>query len=80
VNVTISVTRLGEFSPLGDFFSFNCFLEVIKVADIFGLLFPTDKVTHYFFAKMDWVTFWANFSQTHLVTLVTIAQECSTYY
>jgi hypothetical protein len=31
------------------------------VARIFGLLFPTDKVTHYFLEKMDWVTFLGEF-------------------
>jgi hypothetical protein len=65
-----SVTRLGEFSPIGRLFSFNSFLKITKVANIFWPLFPTVKVYNKFWQKMDWAKFWAIFSQTHLVTLM----------
>jgi hypothetical protein len=45
-------------------------LEITEVAHIFGLLFPMDKVMYiYILTKMYLATFWAIFSQAHLVTL-----------
>jgi hypothetical protein len=44
-------------------------MKITEIAHIFGLLFATVKVMRSFFTKMLWATFWAIFSQTHLVTL-----------
>jgi hypothetical protein len=35
---------------------------------MFGLLFASVKFLHLFGQNMGWATFWAIFSQTHLVT------------
>jgi hypothetical protein len=60
------VTGLGELSP-------NCLLWaeflIAEVAQNFWLLFSTVTVMYYFLPKNGWATFWATFSQTHLVTL-----------
>jgi hypothetical protein len=70
--VACRVTRLGEFSFIGRSITLGSILKVTKVT----------KVLCYFFRRRDYEltltknwfglpTFWANFSQTHLVTLVT---------
>jgi hypothetical protein len=57
----------ANFRPLGDCFHREIFRKLhTEVAEIFGLLFSEVKIK---FHKMGWVTFWAFFSQTHLVTL-----------
>jgi hypothetical protein len=62
------VTRLGEFSPIGQLFSWGIFFENCRSTTlIFGLLFPQLCID--LVKKMDWFTFWAIFSQNHLVTL-----------
>jgi hypothetical protein len=55
---------------MGDCLLWAIWAKITEVAHIIGLLFHTAKVMHDFFQKMDWATFWATFSQTHLVTLV----------
>jgi hypothetical protein len=61
---------------LGRLFSLGSFFSIAKVAHIWGNFFPRKKVAYvqYYtiFANMDWATFWAIFSQTHLVTLSSI--------
>jgi hypothetical protein len=67
-NREIRMTKLGEFSPIGRVFLLGSFL-ITDVAHIFELLLSTVKVMHSFGPKTGWATFWAIFSQTHLVTL-----------
>jgi hypothetical protein len=66
---TVRVTRLGEFSPVGQLFPLSEILKIIyrSVPD-FGLLFITLLL-----AKMGWSRFRAIFSQTYLVTLSTVS-------
>jgi hypothetical protein len=69
------VTRLGEFSPFGRLFTLGRFLKVARVAQIVWEFLSTAQVMHTFLQEMGWATFWAIFSQTHLVTLLaTISQ------
>jgi hypothetical protein len=64
------VTRLGEFSPLGRFFTLGCFLKNDKSC--------TNCWAHFFHGtsyvtisrKMGWATFWPILSQANLVTLL----------
>jgi hypothetical protein len=70
--VSISLIRLGEFAPIGLLFTFGRFDTFTKYSQKhFEQLFSTVKVTHWF-EKMGWTTFWAIFSKTHPVTLVSI--------
>jgi hypothetical protein len=46
-----------------------------KYPTFWGLLCSTAKLIHKFRHKMGWATFWANFSQTHLVTLTRAAEN-----
>jgi hypothetical protein len=48
VPLSSRVTRLGEFSPIGQPFTLGGFLKIAQVAKIFGLLFPTVKVINAF--------------------------------
>jgi hypothetical protein len=61
------VTVLGEFSPNEWLFTLSSFFLIIEVIVVFTV--STVKVVYYFWRKMGWATFWANFSQTHLVAL-----------
>jgi hypothetical protein len=63
------VTRLGEFSRIGRLFILFNVLNITNVWQNFGLLVFTVPVTYSFWQKMGWATFWATFSNTHLVTL-----------
>jgi hypothetical protein len=45
------------------------FLEIVEVVKLSGVLFSMLKVLCSVWQKMGWATFWAIFSQTHLVTL-----------
>jgi hypothetical protein len=58
---------LGEFLPLAIVFDGQYFIKITELAQR-GLLFHQLKL---FYAKMDWASSLAIFSQTHLVTLVT---------
>jgi hypothetical protein len=69
------VTRFGEFSPVGLSFTRAVFWKIREVANIFGLLFSSAKFMHLVFTKRGWDTFWAIFSQTHLVTLLRERQQ-----
>jgi hypothetical protein len=71
------VTRLGELSPIGWLFTWGSFLQIIEIAQIIGLLISTVKVTFKLWLKTAWATFWAIFSQTHLVTLIICSKQCS---
>jgi hypothetical protein len=62
-------TRLGEFSHIGRLFTLDSVLKITKVAQFWGILFPRYQLCINFEQKMGWATFWAIFSQTHLVTL-----------
>jgi hypothetical protein len=64
------VTRLGEFLPIGWLFTLGGFLKITEVAQMHVLVVPNLSVTYLFWQKMGWATFWATFSQTHLVTLM----------
>jgi hypothetical protein len=44
-------------------------LKIAEVSQIFGLLFTTVPVIVLIWTKNGCATFWATFSQTHLVTL-----------
>jgi hypothetical protein len=47
------------------------FVKIKEVAQIIWLLFfPQQKLCTNVRGKNDWATFWATFSQTHLVTLL----------
>jgi hypothetical protein len=65
------VTRLGDFSPIGRLFSLGSVLKIKLAAKMFGLLLPTVPVMYYFRRIIGWATFWATFSQSHLVTMKT---------
>jgi hypothetical protein len=62
-------TRLGEFSPNGRLFTLGSGLKITEVARISGLLFFHGTSYVSISTKKCWATFWATFSQTHLVTL-----------
>jgi hypothetical protein len=63
------VTRLGEFSPIRRLFSLASLLKIKEVAQILGPRFSAVPVMFQIWQKFDWATFWATFSQYHLVTL-----------
>jgi hypothetical protein len=44
-------------------------VKITELAQLIGLFFSTVKVMHYFLLENERATFWATFSQTHLVTL-----------
>jgi hypothetical protein len=44
--LALGVTRLGEFSPPGRWFSLGRFLKIAKVTQILGLHFSTEKVMY----------------------------------
>jgi hypothetical protein len=62
---------LGEFSPIGRLFSLGSFSKKYGTSPNFRTIFSqsTNYVFISFEQKMGWATFWANFSQTHRVTL-----------
>jgi hypothetical protein len=59
------VISLGEFSSIGRLFTLG---SVLKSRVNFWAVFSTVPGMHYL-TKNDWATFWAAFSQAHLVTL-----------
>jgi hypothetical protein len=63
------VTRLGDFSPFGQWFCLFGSLKITKVAKIWATFFYI-KFMYCLRQKKAWVTFWAIFSQTQQVTLV----------
>jgi hypothetical protein len=56
----------ANFRPLGKCLLWAGFSKITEVANIFWLLFPRYALS---LTKMGWATFWATFSQTHLVTV-----------
>jgi hypothetical protein len=61
----------ADFRPLCDCFLWAVFGKMKEVARIFLHSFSSVRVTYaLFLTKKHWATFWATFSQTHLVTLV----------
>jgi hypothetical protein len=68
--LAVRVTRLGDFSQIGCFFTLGSFSKITDGTQIFGLLFSNVPVMYLFRQKMGWDTFWATFLQTHLVTLL----------
>jgi hypothetical protein len=68
------VTRLGEFPSTGRLFSLVRFWKLQSLPTFTGNVFSSvKKVMLLFLAKTCWATFWANYSQTHLVTLIASA-------
>jgi hypothetical protein len=63
----------ANFRILGDCLIWAYFLKISEVAHIFGLLFSTDKIVHYFRQKIGWATFWVSFKKANQVTLVSTA-------
>jgi hypothetical protein len=65
------VTRLGDFSPNGWSFMYSGqWFENYIISANFWANFTVIPVMYYFLQKMALATFWATFSQTHLVTLL----------
>jgi hypothetical protein len=60
------------FLILGRLFSSGSFWAVTETGQHFVTIFITEKVEYKISLKMDRDTFWAIFSQTHLVTLETV--------
>jgi hypothetical protein len=62
--VTLSasrVTRLGEFSPIGQLFSLGSFSNLQKWHKFLGYFFPRHKLGVKFWHIMSWDAFWAIF-------------------
>jgi hypothetical protein len=77
---SIRVTRLGKFLPTGQLFTLSSFLKITAVGQMLGLLL-SKKVMYKLWLKIGWATFWADLSQTRLVTLVFIhAMLCAWRY
>jgi hypothetical protein len=74
IGCTASVTGLGDFSPIRRLLTMRCGLKITEIAQILGLLFQCYQTK---MRKNGWATFWATFSQTHLVTLVVPVKGCS---
>jgi hypothetical protein len=67
-------------SPNWRLFTFGRYFANDSSSTHFGLLFSAVKIMHLFWTKMHWATFWANFSQTHLVTLAIYTDgRCTNY-
>jgi hypothetical protein len=64
------VTKLGEFRPIGWSFTLGSFLEYYGCSANILILFLNSKRCVLILTRMGWATFWATFSQTHLVTLL----------
>jgi hypothetical protein len=61
---------LGEISPIGQSITLGLCLKITEVGKNFWLhTFFLGESTALILTKMGWATFWAIFSQTHLVTL-----------
>jgi hypothetical protein len=74
---------LGEFSPIyWAIVYFGHFFKITELAHILGQLFPHGKSYVLFWQKISLATFWAIFSQTHLVTLalVSVLRESPNFY
>jgi hypothetical protein len=52
-----SVTRLGEFLPVGRLITLDSVLNIAIVAQIFGRLFSTGKSIHYIRQNMRWAKY-----------------------
>jgi hypothetical protein len=48
-------------------FTLDSYWNITEVSHILGLLDYMEKLKALILAKMDWATFWAIFSQIHLV-------------
>jgi hypothetical protein len=59
------------FASFGDFFLWEVFLEIIEVAKFVVDFFHGKSCVLLMLKKASWKSFWAIFSKTHLVTLVT---------
>jgi hypothetical protein len=68
------VTRLGEFSPLGQLISLGRFFN-IEVALFCEDFFHGNRYALMLTQRMGWATFWAIFWRTHLVTLIVRGPE-----
>jgi uncharacterized membrane protein len=58
---------------MGDFVLRGSLLKITEEAKIWCYFFPSVKVMCSVLPKMGWASFWAKFSQTHLVTLVCLS-------
>jgi hypothetical protein len=64
------LTRLGEFSPIGRWFTSGSFLKIIKSCTIFNFFFPGYLQVKYIFDKnCIGLHSWCFFSKTDQVTL-----------
>jgi hypothetical protein len=75
---------LGEFSPVGRFFTLVFLLKITDLAQMFVLFFPRKKKWIIFYKKgyvliltnkRDWATFWAIFLHTNSSDLLAQAQS-----
>jgi hypothetical protein len=55
---------------MGYCFPFGCYIKITEVAHILEATLLSSVVYASIYTKMGWAKFWANFSQTHLVTLL----------
>jgi hypothetical protein len=70
VSIAIGSDQGGQIGRIfWENFTLCCGLKIIEVNHISGLLFSTVQVMHVLILSRG-ATFWATFSQTHLVTLV----------
>jgi hypothetical protein len=60
---------LGEVSPYWEMIYFGQFFKYRSITKIWATFFTREKLCITFDKKWAWATFWAIFSQTHLVTL-----------
>jgi hypothetical protein len=67
-SVSTSVTRLGEFSPLGCLFTLGRLLKMIKVAQIVGLLFFLGNSCALILTTMGWVNTYKPVLNTYICT------------
>jgi hypothetical protein len=62
---------LGEFSPIGRLFTLaSIYKNLRRSPNVFANFFNSVNSCINVYEKMGWATFWAIFSQTHLVTLI----------
>jgi hypothetical protein len=57
----ISVTRLGDFSPIGQMFTMGSFFNYKSSPKIFVAFFPHRKSNGLILPKTGWAAYWATF-------------------
>jgi hypothetical protein len=71
---------VGESSPIGRLFSLGSFLKAIEVSKVEAPFIHEKKLCTNFDKKNSWATFWAMFSQTHLVTLTADLKQLAIWH